>query len=414
MMWFYAAAAIFLAWMLIYNLIPDLFLHYLGLGSWKRQYTPGVAFTFDDGPNPRVTPGVLDILDKYQVKAAFFIVGQRAELYPDLVRMIHDRGHKIGVHSHSHRFAWFLSPRQTWQEWEQSVKLLEAIVGQPITWIRPPWGTYNLATWWWLKRNHKQAIMWTAEGHDWNIDKQPIQIIERILKSIHDGSIILLHDDGGDKGAPFNTLQALEELCARIIGEKKLPLVELSLPSWPWPRRLLYRFWSSWERMFAQLYKIERISAFNVFRLSRARHRGPELRLPDGQIIARRGDTIGEIHFDSSRMFYDTSSPGKKGAHIIELIRTSLPEMARFVADHPEYDGISAFAGLTLLDQGVKRFGFQVQEVPPRVFTRWLGKYQQLIMRVYHNSSPRSLRDKYSRQPRLVWMSRQQLMDNWL
>jgi peptidoglycan-N-acetylglucosamine deacetylase len=410
----YFIGIMLIAAILSYTLIPDLFLHYWGLGTWKRQYTPGVALTFDDGPNPEVTPQLLDILDHHQVKATFFIVGQRAELYPDLVKLIHTRGHKLGAHSHSHRFAWFLSPGRTLREWDRCVATLEKLTGETVNWIRPPWGTFNLAAWWWLKKHQKQAILWSVEGHDWIVRYRPEQIVERILNRTHDGSIVLLHDAGGAPGSPQNTLDALDTICTRIVQEKKLPLVEMKLPTWSWPHRLVFGIWSAWERLFAYLYNIERISSTNVFRLSKISYKGPELYLPDGQLIVQAGDLVGEIHFDSSRMYYEADNPREKGIHILKVVRSSLPELARFVADNPEYDKISAFTGLTLINQGVKRFGFQVQEVPPTVFTRWLGKYQQLIMKIYHNSSSRSLKQKYSSQPRLVWMSRQQLMENWL
>lgn len=214
----------------LYTIIPDLLLHHLGIGSWKRQNRPGVAITFDDGPNPEVTPQILAILARYHVTATFFVVGEKAAHYPDLVRAIYDAGHQIGLHSQYHRYAWFISPWATWREWEECTSTVERIIGQTVKLVRPPWGTFNLVTWYWMKIRKKQAVLWTAEGHDWQARRKPEQIIESILERTREGTIVVLHDDGGENGAPQNTLNALGTLCTRIVEEKELPLVKLELP----------------------------------------------------------------------------------------------------------------------------------------------------------------------------------------
>jgi peptidoglycan/xylan/chitin deacetylase (PgdA/CDA1 family) len=214
--------------MAIYTIIPDLLLHHLGMGSCKRQNSSGVAITFDDGPNPDITPQILNILDRYQITATFFVVGEKAARHPELIKLIMSKGHQIGLHSQRHRYAWFMSPRATWQEWETGLHTLERITGQPVQFVRPPWGTFNLVTWIWIKLHRKKAVLWIAEGHDWQAKRTPKQIIERILNKITAGSIILLHDDGGEDGAPLNTLKALEKLCFRIINEKELTFIRLN------------------------------------------------------------------------------------------------------------------------------------------------------------------------------------------
>lgn len=217
------------AMVLLYTIIPNFFVKTLGMGTWKRQNSSGVAITFDDGPNPEITPQILDILDRHGVVATFFVVGERAAKYPELIKMIRSRGHKLGAHSQHHQFAWFLSPRKTWRNWEDCIATLEGLTGEKITWIRPPWGTFNLCTWLWVRSHHKQAVLWSVEGHDWEARRTPEQIMSRILKRTEAGSIVVLHDAGGDEGAPQNTLQALDELCSKIVEEKKLPLVALDL-----------------------------------------------------------------------------------------------------------------------------------------------------------------------------------------
>jgi len=221
---------VLIAVVLVYMVIPNFFIKTLGFGSFKSQATSGAAITFDDGPNPEITPQILDILDQHGVIATFFVVGEKAAKYPELIKMIQDRGHKLGAHSYHHKFAWFMSPWKTWRNWGDCNVILERLVGEKVVFVRPPWGTFNLCTWLWIKSHHKQVVLWNVDGHDWQRRRSPEQIISRILKRIKPGSIVLLHDAGGETGAPQNTLRALDELCIRIVQEKKLPLVDLKLP----------------------------------------------------------------------------------------------------------------------------------------------------------------------------------------
>ena len=223
---------VLVAVVLIYMVIPNILFKILGLGSWKYQAASGVAITFDDGPNPEVTPQILDILDHHEVNATFFVVGEKAARYPELIKMIKERGHQLGAHSNHHQFEVFKSPWKTWQDWNDCIATLERLTGGKVILVRPPWGTFNLCTWLWMKSHHKQVVLWSAEGHDWQCKRSPEQIITRILKRIKPGSILVLHDAGGDEGAPQNTLRSLDELCRKIVHDKKLPLVALKMPQY--------------------------------------------------------------------------------------------------------------------------------------------------------------------------------------
>ena len=196
MSWGYVLLTFILGGMALYTVIPDLFLHRLGIGSWRRQYGPGVALTFDDGPDPEFTPQILEVLEKYHVYATFFMVAEKAKNYPGLIQQVKDGGHLIGVHSLNHKYAWFTSPWKTSREWTESVRILEQLSESKITLMRPPWGTFNLMTWWWLKQHKMRAVLWNAEGHDWKARRSPEEITEMILKSTHEGTIIVMHDSG--------------------------------------------------------------------------------------------------------------------------------------------------------------------------------------------------------------------------
>ncbi len=213
-----------------YIIIPNLVLRCMGIGSWKRQYTTGVAVTFDDGPHPDYTPKVLDILERYKVPATFFVVGENAAAYPELIKEIQGHGHHLGMHCQQHLCSWFLDPWATWRKWDEGVATLERLTGQKVELIRPPWGVFNLALWLWLKFRKKKAVLWNVEGYDWLVQRSPEQIAKKVLKNTREGSIVLLHDAGGQQGAPKNTIRALESICRKVQVEKKLSFVSLDLP----------------------------------------------------------------------------------------------------------------------------------------------------------------------------------------
>ena len=100
---------------------------------------PILCLTFDDGPDPVFTPQLLDLLDHWQILAAFFVVGRQAAAHPDLLRRMEASGHTVGLHSHTHKSAYLMSPRQTAKDFCQSVEALRT-AGLHPKYYRPPWG----------------------------------------------------------------------------------------------------------------------------------------------------------------------------------------------------------------------------------------------------------------------------------
>jgi peptidoglycan/xylan/chitin deacetylase (PgdA/CDA1 family) len=90
-----------------------------------------VALTFDDGPDPRFTPHILEILRSYQAYATFFVVGKRAAQFPELIRMMVAAGHEIGNHTYSHRPLWLLGPEATRREIDRGAGVIANLTGQP-------------------------------------------------------------------------------------------------------------------------------------------------------------------------------------------------------------------------------------------------------------------------------------------
>lgn len=397
-----------------YTVIPDLFLHRLGIGSWKRQYTPGVALTFDDGPDPMYTPRILEVLARNNVRATFFLVGAKAAAFPWLTKEILAQGHQLGLHSRNHHYAWFSSPWTTWREWEAAADEVEKIAGQQVDWVRPPWGTFNLATWLWVKKRHKRIVLWNNEGHDWQVRYSAQQIAQRIVKKAKPGEIIVLHDSGGEAGAPENTLQALEIICQQLKSKKKLPIVPLEFPDWNGFRRLNFTLWQKWEDIFAHIYHLEKIDSTNLFRLTRTRYKGPELYNKAGQILAKEGDLVAELHIDSLRLSGKGTDIYTVGIKALRQARESLPNLAAYINNNPAYSGIQVIMGITLLNRGVKGFGFHVQELSPNWFYRCIEVLQKLNSRIYHPARKAGRYKQLESRPKLVWISKEELLSRWL
>ena len=396
----------------LYFLLPELFLHFLGLGSWKRHYSPGVSLTFDDGPDPIYTVKLLDILEKHRIKACFFLVGEKAEQHPDLTKKILEKGHQIGTHGYLHKHAWLLSPTKTWYYWNESIRILKKIVGSEPEFIRPPWGGFNLALFIWALVKKKKIIMWSVKAFDWKKNRTPSDIVNTIIKNSAEGGIILLHDSGGEIGAPTNTLLCLEKLIKKLKTELKLPVVPLKIPEWPLFRRLIYRLWQKWEKAYANWKNIRRIDDQSLFRLALVKYKGPNLVNEWGQILAKKGDLIGEIHFDNSRFPSMDTDTKNIGISALKKVRFSLPILANYVAHNPDFKSVNVYLGVTMLNKGAKNLGFSVQEYPFKD-GRLIAALQKILIKIYHPLGAKRKTAKLGFKPKLVWITRDQLLKKY-
>lgn len=396
-----------------YLLLPEIFVHILGIGGWKRQYSPGISLSFDDGPDPRYTPKILKKLAENDVKAIFFLVGEKAHNYPELVLRIRDEGHQIGAHCYNHKHAWLMTPVETWRLWEKSNNQLKDILGREPDLVRPPWGSMNLAFFIWSKLRKKKIILWNSIAQDWRLKYKPDVIVDRSLKKANEGTIVLLHDSGGDEGAPENTISALDNLCHNIKHKLKLPIVPLSLPQWSFVRRLSFRLWEKWEHYYAKTNEIRRIDHNNLFRLARTKYKGPDLYDQGGQLVAQNGDWVGEIHMDSIRFQTTEKNNQKIGLRALKLVRLSLPALTKYITESNEFKDIKVFFGRTMLNRGAKGLGFNVEEKDDNS-NRLLGFLQKIIIYVYHPSGLQRDTERLGSKPKLVWITRETLINKYL
>lgn len=147
-----------------------------------------VYLTFDDGPIPEVTPWVLDILDKFDVKATFFMVGQNIERHPELMNEVRNRGHEVGNHTLHHIRGLRIRP----QEYLDDVEACEALTGSKI--FRPPHGWLTPSQLSLIKRNGYVVVMYDLVTRDYSKNLKPEEVVENVKKYSRDGSIIVFHD----------------------------------------------------------------------------------------------------------------------------------------------------------------------------------------------------------------------------
>jgi peptidoglycan/xylan/chitin deacetylase (PgdA/CDA1 family) len=166
--------------------------------NWVRlppAAAPGhIAITIDDGPNPEVTPQVLDLLDRFDARASFFCIGARAQRHPELCREIVRRGHAVENHSqhHYYHFSTF-GPRRMAREVEAGQDNLSALTGQRPCFFRPTAGLRNPFLEPILARHGLHLASWTRRGYDTR-NRDVDDVVRRLTSDLADGDILLLHD----------------------------------------------------------------------------------------------------------------------------------------------------------------------------------------------------------------------------
>lgn len=175
-----------------------------------------IAITFDDGPDPEITPRVLDALDAAGARATFFCVGERAAAHPDLAREIVRRGHAVENHSqhHSIAFGWY-GPDRLRREIAAGQATLGAIAGRPPAFFRAPFGVRNPFVDPVLARLGLDYVSWTRRGYD-TVDGDPARVLQRLAGALAAGDVLLLHDGiaTGVRRARAVALEVLPRLLA--------------------------------------------------------------------------------------------------------------------------------------------------------------------------------------------------------
>lgn len=168
-----------------------------------------VALTFDDGPSQTFTPQVLDILQQYQAKATFFVVGKRAEKYPELIKRIAAEGHELANHTYNHPLSPVKADKLA-EELDKTDEVIFNITQRHTLYFRPPGGKCTKATVEPALDKGYKVVLWTAQEDpkDWS-DPGVAKIVSQVVDNVRNGSIIILHDCGGDR---TQTVEALPQI----------------------------------------------------------------------------------------------------------------------------------------------------------------------------------------------------------
>lgn len=175
-----------------------------------------VALTFDDGPYPPYTEKLLAVLEEKQVRATFFVVGNNASKFPEVVRQTAKSGHEIALHAGEHKDFLKLNRAELAGNILSGKKVLEELTGKPVKYIRPPHGFRDWAVMEEASKVGLKVVNWSVIPRDWT-NPGAQEISDRVCKDVRHGAIVLLHD--GDAPAQVASREQTVEATSLIIDE---------------------------------------------------------------------------------------------------------------------------------------------------------------------------------------------------
>lgn len=183
-----------------------------------------VALTFDDGPDPDCTPRVLDALDEFELRATFFVLGERVRAYPDVVEEIALRGHELATHGDQHAHHLFRPPPWVRRDLERARDTM-ASRGTAVHWYRPAFGQATGATLAVARGMGLRTVLWSAWGREW-ASSSAREVASRINRRLRPGAIVLLHDSErfGPPGMARKALEALPLVADELQRQRLVPV----------------------------------------------------------------------------------------------------------------------------------------------------------------------------------------------
>ena len=189
----------------------------------------GIAITFDDGPHPQGTPAVLRELDRFGVRATFFLVGELVARRPGLAEEIAAAGHEVASHGYRHVLMLRRLPGALREDLVRAADVISAAGGSPPVVYRPPYGVFSAFGLRLVRQLGWQPLLWSTWGRDWEPRATPASIAARATRGLRAGDIVLLHDadDYSSRGSWRKTAAALPVVLEKALATGE-PLVTVS------------------------------------------------------------------------------------------------------------------------------------------------------------------------------------------
>ncbi len=386
---------------IIYYLLPT---SYIRLSEKALRHGsplhPDITLTFEG--NIKQWPDLLPVLRSLGIRAVFFVDKKFGEDEWTVSQLLND-GHECyatGKLSVLQRISASECARAT----------------ESTQWVyRPQGGWMTLYHLWKVYRLRCRVVLWSVTWDGSRLNPR------KLTRNLRNGSIVRIKGGPVDlqkfvlllqrlkrSGFRFCTLQQLE---SRYRQERE----EMKASRSPMNRCLFYA-WKRWESFMHGLLHLEYVCTRDdertLFRIRKRRYYGKPVLLADGQYL-RRGEPIVELHLNND-LFTQVVQQAKSSVHLattlIRMVRRSLPELSRYLLDHPRYHHIKAIYGITIIYRGADPFGFTVAPMPKRLWNRFLTFYLRLYLSVMHPEGRKRLikqRDKLI--PKRVMMSCTQL-----
>ena len=204
--------------------------------DWVHVDGPYIALTFDDGPSAKLTPKLLDLLASHHIKATFFLVGENAAEYSDIVAREAREGHEVGNHSWSHPNFGKMSDDGVRSQIRRTDDAIKNAIGSSPTLLRPPYGSITARQKKWINQEFGyKIVLWDVDPLDWR-RPGPSIVCSRIVKNTRAGSIVLAHDiHPGTIDAMPCVLRELEEKGFKFVTVSELIAMQTPIPPKPSP-----------------------------------------------------------------------------------------------------------------------------------------------------------------------------------
>lgn len=398
------------SFLILYSIIPDLWGRFFSNRVLRRGIPTKrqVFFTFDDGPNPVYTPQILEVLRKYNLKATFFVLGKKAESYPEILRAIKDSGHNIGNHSYSHRFLWVMPPSLVEKEFQETDKIIGKVLNEEPKYIRPPWGGNNLALWRYLSRDGKGVVLWSLDSKDWMRDISVEEIVKNVLENVKPGDIILFHDGRWDD-ISRKTVDALPKIIEGLTKKgyeiASLSRAENSNETVNLKTIFIY-LWEIWERLYFKLaHIIELDDSESILHFSINTYKGRPLVLQDGTVI-EKGDKFIELHLLNRNVSNILGRHNSLMGASKEIERRLIYSFNK-ILEYIERNNIrvKAMHGVTVLYRLAEKKNFDIFDFNPFI-RAFINIYEKFLLVIYHPLGFKRLATKGRKLiPKSIWIS---------